>query len=178
MLKVWRHERVRWVVRRFHHGPEDHLGVHDMYGKSVLRIAAGSAFQEYGPAVFTPYGDRGGATIDGVLGTSIAVEIESRVSKQVRGALLDLICHPFPKKLLVLLPVHMDASLCAAQCMHILDRFIEKQSYRVVVLCGSGHAAAVQTDVARVKQAVADLDPTLASYAQARVTSQDGLNGT
>jgi len=82
------------------------MGDHDVYGKAVMRRAAESAFCDYGPVVQAPYGmSRGGATIDGVVGSSIAAEIESPVAKQVRGAFLDLICHKYPKKLLVLVPV-------------------------------------------------------------------------
>jgi hypothetical protein len=42
----------------------------------------------------------GSARIDGTVAGMVAVEIKSRVPKQVRGALLDLIMHSFTKKLL------------------------------------------------------------------------------
>lgn len=88
-------------------------------------------------------------------GTSVAVEIESRVSKQVRGALLDLVCHPYPKKLLLLLPVHMNAPLCCAQCHSILARFVDPCEFRVVILEGSGENEAFEQDVALVREALA-----------------------
>lgn len=134
------------------------MGTHDHYGKSVLRQAAGSEFQDTGADLFVPYGDCGGATVDGVVGGSIAVEIDSRVSKQVRGAVLDLICHPFPKKLLVLLPVHMsNPDLCRAQCTDILGRFVSVHDFRVVLLAGHGGRPAGGLDAERVKQALAEL---------------------
>lgn len=127
-----------------------------------MRQAAGSAFQEYGEVVNVPYGARGGATIDGVVGDSVAVEIESRVSKQVRGAVLDLICHPYPKKLLVLLPVHMsNPSLCSAQCENILARFIKPDQFRVVVLSGSGAHNAVEGDAKLIQAALSELQASV-----------------
>jgi len=134
------------------------MGSHDLYGKAVLREAAGSAFRDSGSTVSVSYGTIGGATIDGVVGNSIAVEIESRVSKQVRGAVLDLICHNYPKKLLVLLPVHMsNPALCADQCRNILGRFVQSQNFRVVVLTGSGTFDARQADLQLVSTALAQL---------------------
>lgn len=134
------------------------MGEHDAYGKAVLRSAAGSAFRDWGPDVRVSYGSKGGASIDGVVGDSIAVEIESRVSKQVRGAVLDLICHSHPKKLLLLLPVHMaNQSLCAEQCVSILGRFVPSSDFRVVSLSGSGFASTHETDVEIVRTALAEL---------------------
>ena len=63
------------------------------------------------------YGTAQPASVDATVGGDIAVEVESRVSKQVRGAVLDLMCHPYPKKLLILLPVHMsNPETTAQQC--------------------------------------------------------------
>jgi len=134
------------------------MGAHDTYGKLVMRQATGSAFQEYGEVVSVPYGARGGATIDGVVDDTVAVEIESRVSKQVRGAVLDLICHPYPQKLLVLLPVHMsNPTLCAVQCENILARFVKPHLFRVVVLSGSGANNMIESDVKLVQAALSEL---------------------
>ena len=134
------------------------MGAHDTYGKLVMRQAAGSAFREYGEVVSVPYSARGGATLDGIVGDSVAVEIESRVSKQVRGAVLDLICHPYPQKLLVLLPVHMsDPALCSAQCENILAPFVKPHQFRVVLLSGSGANDAIEDDVKLVRAALSEL---------------------
>jgi len=104
------------------------------------------------------YGTTGGATLDGVVGDSIVVEIESRVSKQVRGAVLDLICHNYSKKLLVLVPVHMsNPTLCSDQCRNILGRFIKPGDYRVIVLAGSGFVQALQTDAELIRRALEEL---------------------
>jgi len=94
------------------------MGCHDEYGKRVLRTAAGDAYREFGTSVEINYSAGRPARIDGTVGADLAVEIESRVAKQVRGAVLDLIFHPYPKKLLVLLPVHMtDAVVAAELCL-------------------------------------------------------------
>lgn len=135
------------------------MGDHDAYGKAVMRTAAGSAFRESGPAVHVSYGtSKGGGTIDGVIGDTIAVEIESRVPKQIRGAVLDLICHDYPKKLLVLVPVYMsNPTLCSDQCRYILGRFVKPEEYRVIVLAGSGFDQMLEVDASRVRAAIQEL---------------------
>lgn len=135
------------------------MGDHDAYGKAVMRRAVGSAFRESGPAVRVSYGtSKGGGTIDGVVGDTIAVEIESRVPKQIRGAVLDLICHDYPKKLLVLVPVHMsNPALCSDQCRNILGRFVKPEDYRVIVLAGSGFGQMLEADTARIRASVREL---------------------
>jgi hypothetical protein len=78
------------------------MGSHDDYGKLVLREVAGADYAALGSSLLVNYGAGRPACIDGTVGPRIAVEIESRTSKQVRGALIDLICHDYAKKLLLL----------------------------------------------------------------------------
>jgi hypothetical protein len=73
------------------------MGQHDSYGKLILQRAAGHDCCTDGMSTVTSYGDSC-ARIDGTVGDSIAVEIESRTGKQVRGAILDLVLHAYPKK--------------------------------------------------------------------------------
>ncbi len=47
-------------------------------------------------------------TLMGVVGEDCAIEIEARVDKQVRRALVDLLLHHCSKKLLVLIPAWMN----------------------------------------------------------------------
>jgi hypothetical protein len=130
---------------------------HDAYGKAILRAVAGPAFVDWGPAVEVDYGTTSRARIDGVIGDT-AVEVESRTSQQVRGAVLDLIMHSAPKKLLVLLPAHMsNAALCADQCRYALARFIAKDSFRVVVATGHGLNRRLEEDAALVKAGLSEL---------------------
>lgn len=131
---------------------------HDEYGKRVLRAAAGSAYEMYGSAVEINYGAGQPARIDGAVAGTIAVEIESRTSKQIRGAVLDLICHRFPKKLLVLLPVHMsNPAIAAEQCRVALGRFLDSASFEVVVLAGRGDEPRIDEDTRTVRNALAKL---------------------
>ncbi len=129
---------------------------HDDYGKRVLREATKGAAVQYGTAVEIDYGVGQPARIDAIVG-DIAVEIESRVSKQVRGAVLDLICHPYPKKLLVLLPVHMsNPGVTAEQCRNIMKRFCPDGSFRVIILKGSGDDPRLVEDAVVLAAALAD----------------------
>lgn len=134
------------------------MGVHDAYGRQVLREAAGAAYCDSGPSCRVSLGPGFGATIDGTISPDVAVEIESRVPKQIRGALLDLLCHEYPKKLLVILPVHAsNPSLTAAQCRHVLGRFLAPDYFRVIVFTGSGSQPALDEDALVVKQALVEL---------------------
>ena len=131
---------------------------HDRYGKQVLQQAAGSAFEQYGASIEIDYGAGRPARIDGTVAGEVAVEVESRVGKQVRGAVLDLLCHSLSKKLLLILPVHMsDAEATATQCRKILGRFIPTKEFRVVVLSGHGSSPRIKQDVRAVRHALGEL---------------------
>jgi hypothetical protein len=63
------------------------------------------------------------AFIDGVIKSECVVEIESRADRQVRGALADLLSHPYPKKLLILIPPHRKSpERTKEQCEGILNK--------------------------------------------------------
>lgn len=136
---------------------------HDAYGKRVLHLAADPNFDGSREACRVDYGgaQKTGGFIDGTARGCVAIEVESRTSKQVRGAVLDLICHPFPKKLLVLIDVHAyNTELLSQQCANIFDRFepfVLAGSYRVVTLKGNGANDCCEEDAARVKSALNDL---------------------
>lgn len=133
------------------------MGSHDDYGKRVLLRATNGNVIHYGPPVKVYLG-AGIARIDGVVGGDIAIEVESRTSKQVRGAVLDLICHPYPKKLLLLLPVHMNnPQEMAEQCQHIMARFLPPMLFRVLLLRGSGNDPHEEQDAILASDALAEL---------------------
>jgi len=115
------------------------MGELDSAGKILLHRAAGSLFSSDGPSVTFSFGPNAGtAKIDGTVAGTVAIEIESRVPKQIRGALLDLILHPYPSKLLVLLPVDIgNASTAVRQSEIILGHFLKPERFRVVVVQGS-----------------------------------------
>jgi len=134
------------------------VGSHDAYGKEVLRAAAGQAFIDWGPTVEVDYGAGRPARVDGTVSGTIAVEVESRTSKQVRGAVLDLLFHPYPKKLLVLVPMHMsDSGICADQCRRARGRFVDEDNFRVVVLQGTGRRTNLAGDARLVRLVLNEL---------------------
>jgi hypothetical protein len=107
----------------------------DKIGKDLLRSVVGDLFTETGSSVEISLGPEGGvAKIGGTIGGTVAVEIESRTPKQIRGAVLDLILHPFPKKLLFVLPVHVgNRTAIGAQARYLLGQFLKPEAFRVVV---------------------------------------------
>ena len=132
------------------------MGKHDTYGKKVMRKAFNS-FDSKTINRIVNYNDGGSANIDGVIGEKVAVEIESRASKQVRGALLDLIFHKYKKKLLVLLPVHQhNIYTTAKQCRFILGKDINSKNYRVVVLKGTGNKPQLNNDIKTIRKELYD----------------------
>jgi len=134
------------------------MGSHDDYGKQVLACATDGACEFYGAGVEIDYGAGLPARIDGAIHGSIAVEVESRTSKQIRGAVLDLIFHPYPKKLLILLPVHMsNPQTAAAQCRFAMSRFVQQQDYEVIVLAGHGDNPQLAVDTELVRSAIRKL---------------------
>lgn len=134
------------------------MGLHDQYGKKVLMAVVGPAFQTGGASARVNYGDGNVGRLDGVINMNIAVEIESREPKQVRGAALDLAWHSARKKLMVLLPVHMEAPRQTARsCRRILRRVAPRAKSQVVVLKGSGGRPALAADVRTIRAALRKL---------------------
>ena len=115
-------------------------------------------FDPCGASVEVDYGAGKPARIDGTVAGKVAVEVDSRVAKQVRGAVLDLLFHYYPKKLLLLLPVHMsNAETTAHQCRSALRKFMAETDFRVVVLYGDGSNPKPKEDVALVRAALREL---------------------
>ena len=135
------------------------MGVHDEYGKEILRKATRGAAELHGTSVEIDYGTAHPARIDATVREHIAIEIESRTGKQVRGAVLDLLCHPYPKKLLILQPIHM-SNACAEQCRNILTRFLAEKDFQIIVLKGGGHNRHPKKDVKIVAEALRELETT------------------
>lgn len=134
------------------------MGSHDNYGKQVLRAAAGGAYEMYGAPVEVDYGAGQPARIDGAIAGKIAVEVESRTSKQIRGAVLDLLCHRYPRKLLIILPVHMsNPEIAADQCSFAMGKFLNTKDFEVIVLSGHGHSPKLNADTKQVMAALVKL---------------------
>jgi hypothetical protein len=130
---------------------------HDTYGKAVLKAAFPDEFDSRPPRVHfdETLKDAGTATIDGRIGEDIAVEVESRVSKQVRGALVDLAFHPYPKKLMVLIRAYTNR-FTGPQCRVILRRLCPDSRFEVVEIEGSGvrQKEHFSSDIEKVRTAV------------------------
>ena len=134
------------------------MGKHDKYGKKILKKAANGYCEIKGESVEVDYGEGKPARIDGTVKGKIAVEIESRTSKQIRGAVLDLISHKYPQKLLILLPVHMsDAKIVAKQCENIMKKYLCKNDFEVIVLDGHGDDPKEKQDIKKVKSVLKKL---------------------
>ena len=153
-------QEIRLVLVRIECGHRAHMRLvrakirtmnqHDNYGKLILGRAADCDCD--GPCTITSYG-KSSAHIDGTVGSTIAVEIESRTGKQVRGAVLDLILHVYPKKLLILVPMYI-GKYQVPECEFILKRFVDPNNFRVVLLDGTGHNPSAESDVPKVRFAL------------------------
>lgn len=135
------------------------MGQHDKYGKTLIQELAGNRYNAHGHEVTINYGAGRGARIDGVVDNQIAIEIESRVSKQIRGALLDLFLHPLQKKLLIVMPAHVNnPNVCAEQCRNILKRLsVNEDDFRVIILKGTGNKQEPEKDKKIILKALNDL---------------------
>lgn len=139
------------------------LGVHDSYGKRVLREAcylAGDriACSGHSHAIC----DGINCNLDAFLESGIAVEIESRVDKQVRGAMLDLLIHSATAKLMVLIPAHMSSSIKTKEmCEAIATTLAPAASFLCCVLTGTGHSESLGPDSRTVADAIIDLSARL-----------------
>jgi hypothetical protein len=135
----------------------DVMGSHDEYGKQILRLA-NSGIEIDGPAITVDLGGGRVARIDGALRGHVAIEIDSRTSKQVRGAILDLLLHGARKKFLILVPMYMhNPEACRMDCATILGLFLPHSDYRVVVLKGTGDTQSRELDASIVRHALAEL---------------------
>jgi excisionase family DNA binding protein len=157
--KVGREWRVlkSELVKLLSSSGEVNMQDHDGYGKSILRQVVGSpcyaARHPFPPEI------GGGIDIDAVVEPDIAVEIDSRTPKQVRGAVFDLLCHSKPKKLLILQPPRCNL-LCIAQCRHLLEKYCQilgSGPSEVVLLRGHGGDHQDAIDVQLVREALARL---------------------
>ena len=154
---------------------DKNMGQHDAYGKLILGRAAGRGYKYDGASTTTSYGDSC-AHIDGVVGSFIAVEIESRTGKQVRGAVLDLILHAFPKKLLILVPMYI-GSHQVEECQFILKRFLDPNDFRVVLLSGTGDDPDEESDIPRVQTALQALGWEMGGVIASSLQSRSAPSG-
>jgi hypothetical protein len=129
-------------------------GGHDRYGKQMLNLACKLAGRSMAAGNCRVVYAGETASIDACIDSLIAVEVESRTGKQIRGAILDLIHHTAPAKLLVIQPVWNQGQKTAEMAGDILGRHFERERFRVVVL---GTARDLEDDSAMVSKAIVEL---------------------
>jgi len=139
------------------------LGSHDRYVKNLLKKLLGYRFDTSRQYTLVEYA-AGYAQIDGVIlspSGNIAVEIESRTAKQVRGAILDLFFHEAKKKLLIIVPEHMyDPYALKKDTEHILNMLKKIKPdivFKVVTLRGSGSNPKPNDDLTILREAIKEL---------------------
>lgn len=76
------------------------IGRYESYATRVLEATFGDRFST-DDLIFSFGPEAGTAKIDGIIGGKVAVEFGVGSPKQTRSSVLDLIFHPLPKKLLV-----------------------------------------------------------------------------
>lgn len=142
---------------------------HDEYGKRLMGVVAGDAFV---PNRKINYGgilsdDDIKPKIDGVVGETVAVEIQAGWSKPARGAILDLICSDeYPSKLLLVIDPPGGsgyATKIARHCEIILRRFLHAETFRVVLLRGNGDITRDDDDIVLIRAALRELGWTAAA---------------
>ncbi len=139
------------------------MGVHDYYVKNLLKYILGSNYRTERDYTYVKYAECS-AQIDGVITfpeDEIAVEIESRTAKQVRGALLDLFFHRAKKKLLIIVPEHMHNPQAlkkdAEYVLNTLRKIRPDVKFKVVILRGSGNNPKRDEDLRILIDAIAEL---------------------
>ena len=125
------------------------MGKHDSYGKGVLDLATNKQFQHWFAEKEGAFEYPSGgiiAKLDGVIGDDCVVEVEGLNEKQIRGGILDLVFHPRPRKLLVIVPANLgkksgDDIQHAYQSLldYLVSAYHPSAIGRVVVLKGTGH---------------------------------------
>jgi len=139
------------------------MGQHAAYGRSLLVDLVGKHFTDDWRATMVEYCGGTSAHIDGVIGEDCAIEIEARVDKQVRGALVDLLLHGCSRKLLILIPAWMNQpAKSKEQCegiLHTLKR--PSDEVHVVLLQGTGDNPMPKKDKPLLKAALLELGVVL-----------------
>jgi len=134
--------------------------IHEEYGKQLLKEILGDRLVTLGPNTRVDHQENLSASIDGVVRDCCAIEIESRVAKQVRGALVDLLEHPLSKKLLILVPAHMNnPEAMARHCEYLLTKYKQTGvTAKVVVLRGTGDDPQRDADKKLLEAALKELE--------------------
>jgi hypothetical protein len=123
------------------------------YANDVLQKAFDDRYDARGDVVFSFGPEAGTGQVDGIIDGSIAVEIGVGSPKQIRASLLDLIWHPLPGKLLVLVdtPQH-PTGRSVTQAGSILAN--ARRSGVVIRLVGNPASPNLHTDAISLSEVV------------------------
>ncbi|MFC1955394.1 hypothetical protein ACFLWZ_02495 [Chloroflexota bacterium] len=132
------------------------MGKHEDYGKRLLRELFGGRWAPYA-SQRSLYEGGVRADLDGVIyskdGVSVecVVEIEARVYKQIRGAIVDLVLHGAPKKLLIIIraqPQLGTEEQIKEHCTYVWRELAgqHRGEFQVVCLKGTGDEPASEED--------------------------------
>ena len=142
------------------------MGLHDHYVKELLENILGSNYRTEKDYTYVKYAESS-AQIDGVITfpeDEIAVEIESRTAKQVRGSILDLFFHRARKKLLIIVPEHMHNPQAlkkdAEYILSTLRKIRPDIEFKVIILRGSGNNPKQNEDLRILRDAITELYKT------------------
>ncbi len=143
------------------------MGAHDDYGKGLMSKLLGNRWSSYD---FRRSVDEAGvrADLDGVITApescqvECAVEIEARVYKQIRGAIVDLTLHPAPKKLFVVIkaqPQLGDTQEIAKHFNYVWHQIAgtSRGQFTMTVLEGTGGDPLQEVDLELLKGSLQEL---------------------
>ncbi|HEY2932086.1 MAG TPA: hypothetical protein VGK99_10085 [Acidobacteriota bacterium] len=114
-----------------------------VYLKTLLRNILGDRWDDYTERRRVDLAGTN-ALLDGVIldrdreAVEVAVGIEARSERQIRGALVDLFLHTAPKKLLIVVPKECNIPRVDYHCTYVWKRLNDtgKDNFRVVLISG------------------------------------------
>jgi hypothetical protein len=144
------------------------LGIPDDYGKRLLASILGKRWVTRGNGRSVEMaGVR--AALDGIIlsedsaRVECAVEIEAKIYKQIRGAILDLAWHSAPRKMLVMIPAQPQLGTeekARAHLMYVWQKLTTRANvpFELVVLSGTGTTPMDDDDRLLLTDALKKLD--------------------
>jgi hypothetical protein len=132
------------------------MGIHEDYGKRLFGCILGERWVTSGDARSVRMASVR-ADLDGVILSEelseieCAVEIEARIYKQIRGAILDLFWHPAPRKMLTVILAQSqlgNEEKARAHLMFVCRKLAsgDNRPFELVILRGSGEYPAEEDD--------------------------------
>lgn len=142
---------------------------HDAYGKRIFADILGHRWRDSLDAERSVEMAGVRADLDGIIRSrdgarvECAIEIEARVFKQIRGAIIDLSWHPAPKKMLAVIraqPQLGSEEKVSRHCIYVWNRLNAGREvpFRLVILKGTGAQPLFDEDRALVLDALRKLD--------------------